>query len=163
MAFCGTCKIDVQEGVKFCPNCGTAVDAGQAAADQVKTPVQDSVKDAEDNRAMSILAYILFFIPLLTGTYKTSPFVKYHTNQGTVLFLASLAFSIVLGILSAIITGIFTVAMAWQAILVITGIFGVIWMVYGLGVTALAVLGIINAVKGKMNPLPVIGKFNIIK
>ena len=31
---------------------------------------------------MAIIAYILFFVPLLTGDRKKSPFVKFHTNQG---------------------------------------------------------------------------------
>jgi hypothetical protein len=33
----------------------------------------------------------------------------------------------------------------------------------GLAVTALCVIGIINAVNGNMKPLPLIGKFTIIK
>lgn len=112
---------------------------------------------------MAWLSYLLFFIPLLTGAHKTSPFVKFHANQGTVLFLASLLCSIALSILSAILTGIFSASMNWGALLTVSSIFGVIWLVYGIGVTVLAVVGILNAVNGRMKPLPVVGRFTVIK
>lgn len=39
------------------------------------------------NIGMAIVAYIIFFIPLLTEA-KKDPFVKYHVKQGLVLFIA---------------------------------------------------------------------------
>lgn len=126
-------------------------------------PMLDEAQDAQANKGMAVLAYIIFFVPLIAGTHKTSPFVKFHTNQGTVLFLASLACSVALGIVSAIITAIFTATLAWGALLVIASIFSIIWLVYGIGVAVLAILGIVNAVNGRMKPLPVIGKFTLIK
>lgn len=113
---------------------------------------------------MAILAYILFFIPLLTGAHKTSPFVKFHTNQGTVLFLASLVLSVVFGILSAIITAILTASIAtWGAALTVASIFGFIWMALAVVIAVFAIVGIVNAAAGKMKPLPVIGRITIIK
>jgi hypothetical protein len=47
--------------------------------------------------------------------------------------------------------------------LAVAGIFSVIWFIFGLGVAALCVVGIINAAQGRMNPRPLAGKFNIIK
>jgi len=44
-------------------------------------------KTEEKNTGMAIVAYILFFIPLLTDA-KKDPFVKYHVKQGLVIFLA---------------------------------------------------------------------------
>ena len=54
--------------------------------------------DVQSNKVMAILAYfgILFLIPLLAA--KESPFARYHTNQGLVLFL----FMFVCGILGVI-------------------------------------------------------------
>ncbi len=37
---------------------------------------QADIQDAQENKTMAILAYILFFIPLLTGAHKTSAFAK---------------------------------------------------------------------------------------
>jgi len=50
-----------------------------------------TTRDVEQNKGMAIIAYILFFIPILTGDHKKSRFVMYHTNQGLVLFYSALA------------------------------------------------------------------------
>lgn len=126
-------------------------------------PAQADIRDAQDNKTMAILAYILFFIPLLTGAHRESPFAKFHTNQGTVLFLASLALSVVVGVISTILTAIFAAAYAAGALLTVTGIFSVVWLVCGVGITVLAVVGIINAANGRMKPLPLIGGITIIR
>jgi len=100
----------------------------------------DPQKDASDNKVNGILCYlgILLLIPLLQGTHKTSPFIKYHLNQGVILLLAYIAISI-------IVSFVWFLAFLYFAPL--------IYMV----------LGIINVVNGKMAPLPLIGGINIIK
>ncbi len=50
---------------------------------------------------MAVLAYIIFLIPLLAA--KDSKFARYHTNQGLVLFLAALAFSVIISIVISIL------------------------------------------------------------
>ena len=92
----------------------------------------------QKNTGMAILAYILFFIPLLTEA-KNDPFVKYHVKQGLLVFIAW----IVVGIISAILP----------------------WFLYWLDnllslcVVVLVILGITTAAKGEQKPLPIIGKF----
>jgi uncharacterized membrane protein len=115
--------------------------------------------DAEKSKTMAILAYILFFIPLLTGAHKTSPFVKYHTNQGTVLFLAAVLFGIATSILTAILTGILVATGAYTLLAFIGIIMSLLW----LAPLALCIIGIVNAANKQKKPLPVIGKFTIIK
>jgi len=115
-------------------------------------------RDAQENKTMAILAYILFFIPLLTGAHKTSPFVRFHTNQGTVLFLASLAFGVVYWILMSLLTSLLLTG-AWGLWSVLSTILGLAWLL----VLALCIIGIVNAAGGKMKPLPVIGGFTIIR
>jgi uncharacterized membrane protein len=46
--------------------------------------------EKEKNIGMAVIAYILFFIPLLTNA-KDDPFVKYHVKQGLALFLLGVA------------------------------------------------------------------------
>ena len=75
MVFCQKCGAELQTGIKFCPVCGTPIDQMQ----------QTQANDAEQNKMMAILSYIIFFIPLITGDHKKSPFVKFHVNQGTLL------------------------------------------------------------------------------
>jgi uncharacterized membrane protein len=165
MAFCGKCGTQLQDGVKFCPACGSPAGENQAERQTARqspnyappvvpgAPALGDIRDANDNKTMAILAYILFFIPLLTGAHKTSPFVKYHTNQGTVLFICAAGY----GIASSILSSVF-LAISWRL--------WVIGSVLSWGSVVFAVLcvvGIINAVNGRMKPLPVIGGITIIK
>jgi len=99
-------------------------------------------QDVEKNRVMAILAYIIFFIPLIAA--RDSRFAMYHANQGLVLFLAAVVVNIVGGIIPFI---------GWFLILPIG------WI----AVLLLAIIGIINSSKGEMKPLPLIGGISIIK
>jgi hypothetical protein len=56
--------------------------------------------DAEKNKIFGILAYLVFFVPLLAA--KDSPYAKYHANQGLVLFLVWISLAIVLWVIGAI-------------------------------------------------------------
>ena len=126
-------------------------------------PQQAYQKDVSDNKVMAILCYlgVLWLIPLIAGTHKTSPFVKFHLNQGLVMILTGFALSIVIGIITAILAAI--MAFSWSLIALFSGLIALIWGVMGLAILALAILGIVNAVNGKMAPLPIIGKISIFK
>ena len=150
MAFCGKCGAQVNDDVKFCPACGEKIPYMQgqttAAADSINTAqVQVDPNDAEKNKLMAILAYILFFIPLLTGDHKKSPFVLFHTNQGTILFLTWLAAMVLSSLLTFVIIGFFLMPLL-----------GIVCFIF-------CIMGIINAATGKMTPLPVIGKYKIVQ
>ena len=169
MTFCGNCGTKIDDHAKFCPGCGQAVEAPateqikteateQPKAEQAQgqqndlsakianlnntkdTTDQFDKDDIEKNKAMGLLAYILFFIPLLAA--KDSPFARYHANQGLVLFLCGLISSVlwIIPILGWIIAPILSIV-----------------------ITVLAVIGIINALNGKAKELPIIGKFKILK
>jgi uncharacterized membrane protein len=98
-------------------------------------------KDVQANKVMAILAYIIFFIPLLAA--KDSPFAKYHANQGLVLFLIAVGANIVLGIIPII---------GW-----------VLLPLANIAVFVLAIIGIINAANGHKKPLPLIGGITLLK
>jgi uncharacterized membrane protein len=151
----------MQDGMSFCPACGAQVGAAAPNAQHNASynPQQAPASDAEANKGMAIIAYILFFVPLIAGAHKTSPFVKYHANQGTILFLTALAMGVVLNIVLAILGAIFLATFAFGLLGVFTAIFSLLYIFP----VVLLVLGIVNAAGGKMKPLPVIGKFNIIK
>jgi uncharacterized membrane protein len=127
-------------------------------------PSQADLNDIQSNKTMAILAYIIFFIPLIAGAHRASPYAKYHTNQGTVLFLFCLAWGILYGILTAIFTAILFNPMTWYSggwgvLGIVTTILGLLWLVP----VIFCVVGIVHAAKGEMKPLPLIGKFRIIK
>ncbi|MEK7580337.1 MAG: DUF4870 domain-containing protein [Patescibacteria group bacterium] len=97
-----------------------------------------SVPHEEKNTGMAILAYIIFFIPLLTEA-KKDPFVKFHVKQGLLVFIAWIAASVISWILP------------WQL--------GIIAMLLRICVFVLMIIGIMSAAKGEQKPLPIIGKF----
>lgn len=104
----------------------------------VEAPKMGGGKDAEENKVWAAIGYlgILFLIPLLAK--KDSPFAVYHGKQGLALFVAGL----VVGAVSALpVIGWFVVAPIGGILLFI-----------------LFIMGLINALGGKMVPLPVIGK-----
>jgi len=103
-------------------------------------------KDVESNKAMAIVGYvipILFFVPLLSDA-KNSPFAKFHANQQLNLLLAAIAVNIV---------GTIIPFLGWFIILPLGSI----------ALIVIAIMGIINAVKGEMKALPLIGGFSLIK
>jgi len=112
---------------------------------------------------MAVLSYLLFFIPLLMGEHKKSPFVKFHLNQGTLVWILSGGYFIISLILSAVVkvpqkfygytTGLY-VTPGWLS--------AILWII-SIPICVLCVIGIINAVNGKMQELPVIGKYTVIK
>ncbi len=89
------------------------------------------------NTTMAIIAYLVFFIPLLTED-KNDPFVKFHVKQGIVLFVAM-------------------VAAGFFGYIPLIGWFLAPWL--SLAILVLLAIGIINASKGLEKPLPLIGKF----
>lgn len=97
-------------------------------------------EDAEKNKGMAIVAYILFFVPLLTDA-KDSPFVKFHVKQGLILFLFAVAGSIISSLLMIVLIG------------------ALLGPIVALASLIFLVVGIINAANGKMKELPVIGKY----
>ncbi|MFA6047335.1 MAG: DUF4870 domain-containing protein [Parcubacteria group bacterium] len=108
---------------------------------------QGGGSDAEKNKLFAIIGYIfpiLFFVPLVSDA-KNSPFAKFHANQQ----LNFLLFTVVGYIASTILTFIFIGILLWFIVMIASIVF--------------MILGIINASKGEMKKLPVIGGFQLIK
>lgn len=98
--------------------------------------------DVGNDKIMGILAYIFFLIPLLAA--KDSKFAMYHANQGLLLFILAIGVNVI---------GTVIPVLGWF----ILGPLG------NLLVIGLAILGIINAANGEQKPLPVIGKYTLLK
>ncbi len=117
------------------------------------TTTEYDPKDIEQNKTMALLAYlgILVLIPIFAA--GTSPFARYHANQGLVLCIAAILYGIAYSIFSSII-----LAISWRLYFLVSliGLVGIVFLI-------LAVMGIINALNGKAKELPLIGKYKLLK
>ncbi|MEK9155917.1 MAG: DUF4870 domain-containing protein [Patescibacteria group bacterium] len=113
-------------------------------AEEEKTEVKSEAKpktksSSGKNIGMAVIAYIIFFLPLLTDA-KDDPFVKFHVKQGLTLLI----FSILVSVLGSVIP-----VLGWFIIAPIGSLIALI----------LFILGIVNALNGKEQPLPLIGQY----
>lgn len=144
MRICRKCGAQVADGVMVCPQCGAPM------IEPPKTPQQD----VEQNKVMAVLAYIgiLVLIPILAA--KESKFARFHANQGLILLITEVAYSIFVPVVIKIVAFISYV---------LAGIVGIALGLAWLLLLVLAIIGIINAVKGEFKQLPLIGQFQILK
>lgn len=112
-----------------------------------------SKDDINNNMLMAILCYlsILVFVPIFA--VKDSKFVKFHANQGLVLFICEL-------IVSAILT---VIGMVIGKIIIIGFLFDIISWIISVAFLAVSVVGIFNVITGKAKELPIIGGIRILK
>ena len=98
-------------------------------------------------KLITILDYIGILWILGLFVEKDNPAVKFHTNQGLILFI----YGVIVGVASAILG-------------LIPFVGGIIAALLSLSCFALMILGIVNAAQGQCKPLPIIGSLlNIIK
>jgi uncharacterized membrane protein len=105
--------------------------------------------DVEKNKIFAVIAYlgILFLVPLLAAPH--SKYARYHTNQGLVLFLLTLALN------GAATNHLF--------IPFIGGVSNVLSVAVGITALVLVIMGIVNAASGQCKPLPLIGQIQLLK
>jgi uncharacterized membrane protein len=106
-----------------------------------QVPTNNSV-NPENDKIMAALGYVLFIIPMFAA--PESKFAKFHANQGLILLI----FGILVQVLGAVIPFI-----GWF----------LIWPIGSLVTVVYFLLGIVNAMGGKEERLPVIGNYDILK
>lgn len=181
MSFCSKCGAQISGAGKFCPSCGAPVENAQHTEqsqqaqsgfgatihnlnDTPDTTVDYDKTDIEQNKWMAALSYLgpLVFIPLFVK--KDSPYVQYHAKQGINMFAVWVAHTIICGLLSLIkvrkIGYVFGIPYDYMAT---PAFVSVIICLISLAVSALAIIGIVNALSGKAKQLPIIGGISIIK
>ena len=102
--------------------------------------MQQQAKESVDNQKLSVLSYLgpLLVIPLLSRS--DDDFARFHTNQGLALFITN--------------------ALVGLAGEMLGGLVGAAGSVFGL---YCMIKGISNVLKGKKEPLPLIGNFKFLK
>jgi len=117
----------------------SARQSAQSAQSSAYSGMRDQAKESVDNQKLSILSYLgpLVLIPLLTR--RDDDFARYHANQGLVLLLMNI-------IAGAIFSNFYIIPS-------IISLFDLFCMV----------VGIRNVLRGKKEPLPLIGKIKLLK
>jgi len=154
MYYCRNCGHMLEEGIRFCPSCGTPVYG--ADAEMKSSGTAEAIRSAENEdteKLFAVLSYfgILVLIPAFSS--RKSGFVRFHANQGLVLLLAETAAWIVGAMIHAVL-----LTVSWRLFLVAS-----LWNLIWIPLTVLSVMGIVNALKGLRKKLPLIGKFNLLK
>lgn len=166
MAFCTKCGTENSADAAFCSGCGTPLkeqtmnQQGTNFTEDFKkfTTTSDltgeyTAEDISRNRVMAIFAYILFLIPLFAA--KNSKYARFHTNQGMVIALSSIAVSITVRITCTILNAI--------RLYPLSTLFGALGTLISIGFIPLTVFGIIYASKGQAKELPLVNKIKILK
>ena len=123
-------------------------------------------EDAEKHKGVAIVGYIppLFIIPLLVA--PNSKFAKYHANQGLLVFIIAGACTMAAIILELCILVLFP--MLRNIHLDILASLGSCAAHLGamallVAIAGFAICGIINAANGETKPLPLIGRYTLIR
>lgn len=105
---------------------------------RVSTKEVFTKEDIEKNKTIAMVAYLLFFLPLIAD--KDSKFGKFHANQGLNLLLTSILGGIIISIILPFISWVWTIT-----------------------VIVFMVIGAKGAYEGKAEELPLIGKYRLLK
>lgn len=168
MAKCPKCGAHVNNDDIFCPQCKTKLDTEQET--RRETDRKDLFSEGEDfsraysaqdvasNRLAAVLCYLPFLClyPILFRT-RRSAYVRFHANQGLVLFLTEMLYSVVIRLVFSLIDSLRVIGplLSLPAVLIN-------WAVR-LFFFALTVVGVYRAYTGRAKQLPVIGKITLIK
>ena len=122
--------------------------------------------DIETHKGVAILGYIppRFVVPLMVA--PQSKFARYHANQGLLVFISA----------AAVLLSCIVLQVSWDVLFPIVDRFGlgILYffascfvhlgqIVLILLVIALSVMGIIHAANGETKPLPLLGRYILIK
>ena len=188
MAFCRNCGQPIDDNAAVCASCGAAQTVQEAAPQQPvyqqapqqaapQQPVYQQAPQAQpapavdptEDKSLAWLSYfgILLLIPLFAR--KASKFCQYHVRQGAILFAACLAYTIVTQVLLAIINAVtpkqikYLWYVPYEAPSAIYEVFNIIFSLGSIFFLVIAIIGIVNAVKGDEKELPVLGKIKLLE
>lgn len=111
------------------------------------TTAEYDPEDIKNNKFQAILAFVfslIYYLYILIVNKEPSKFVRFHLNQGLVLWL--------INIIVNVANRIFTIF-----------IFRIILWVVSFALFVIAIIGIINICNGKAKELPVVGGIKLLK
>lgn len=119
---------------------------GTAEAEAAVTETMDP-KEIEEGKVFAILSYVLslaalpfFIVPLIM---RNNGFSLYHAKQCLIIWLLGLVGGVVSSILAAVCIGV------------------ILGIALGIFCLVITIMGLINAINGKVQPVPLVGKLGI--
>lgn len=110
----------------------------------------EATGDISSHKMIATIGYVLpflFFLPLIDDKAKSNEYARFHSNQQLVLLILIVGVQFVHGML-----------------LMSLGALGYLIMnILSVALLVLVIIGAINAHKGKMKELPLIGHFRLMK
>ncbi|MCL2679417.1 MAG: hypothetical protein FWF18_03950 [Dehalococcoidia bacterium] len=152
MTNCNNCGIQTPNGTKTCPACEQK-DNKQVNPINKNTPRDAELISAEDiaeHKVTACAAYIVFLLVIVAA--PSSRYVRFHVNQGLLLVTLLGGSSVVVCCLALLSVPI-----------LLLSIISTIFLVFCLLLFILGIIGAVNAFKGKVKELPIIGKFRLVK
>lgn len=147
MSKCIKCGADIDDALEVCTVCGAPLNSNGGTP--AETSAQPAVASTQES-LMAVFSYLglLFLIPLFAD--NGSRYVRYHVNQGCVLFLCEVLIAILSTVLwiLPVVGHILSLTIALPLYLVTVGFM---------------VVGILHAVGSETVGLPIIGKLQMIK
>lgn len=141
---CPECAVQMPETAAFCPGCGRSMAVAAKAEGKVGR-LPETLAGA--------LAYITFIpaiIFLLRATYKTNRYVRFHSIQCLLLWVAGLATAAAIRLLGILL---YIIPVAGPLLTLL------ITVIVGLAAFVLWLVLIVKALQGEMFKLPVLGDF----
>lgn len=102
-------------------------------------------KDIEEGKGLAWLSYLGIFILIPLLVQKDNPYTKFHIKQGLILLILSIGW--------AFIQFVFIFIPFLRVIIWILSYF--VWIF----ILVLTIIGIVNSLRGKIEVLPLIGKY----
>lgn len=176
MKFCSNCGGQIPEGTSFCPTCGAAVpqtqqaqqvnpqpeqvnqqqfNQGQVNPGQQYAPGQQPAggADTSTEKIIAIFSYIGFLgLIFHFGKIAKTPFGQFHAKQASNLFIISFLVSFGIGIIKTVLYAVGMPSFIGSLLGLVSTF---IWI--------LELIGLVYACQGKMEKVPVLDKFEIIK
>lgn len=151
MKYCINCGREIRNNHTYCAVCG----AYQHPKGNNGGGYRNNGSSLRENdKALAVISYIgiLSLVSYFVAP-KTSPYARFHAVQGLNLFI----FECILSVSNTLLRGIFS--WAWPIRTILTGATSIA----GIALFVLAIIGIVNASKGEMTELPVVGSLGIVK
>ncbi len=94
MAICPNCGIQVEDGLPFCPQCGTGLNgaAPMPPIDYYDHTAEFHPMDISDNKVYAMLCYLMGTLGIIIALLASqgSPYLKFHIRQAVKLTVTSI-------------------------------------------------------------------------